>query len=161
MKAILPTKKFSPEQGFAAAAEEFEKLIVKRASDLFEKTHSTWSAESTPDEVIEKSKSGDSIEWFVGREGKIYFWVSGGTGPRWMTSETPMFFKSEFTPKTKRGSLSSGESSYGGDTVGPIWAVWHETEARDFDVSVHEAIVKYLPSKLQKISDKIAKEIWR
>ena len=72
-----------------------------------------------------------------------------------------MWFKSEFTPKTRRGSLSSGESSYGGDSVGPIFEVWHETESRDFDVSVHEAIVKYLPSKLQKISDKIAKEIWR
>ena len=161
MKAILPTKKFNPEAAFAAGVKDFEDTVVKRTDELFDKTHATWSGESTPDSIIEKSTSGYSVEWFVGREGAIYSYVSRGTGPRLLESDTPMFFNSEFTPKTKAGSLDSGFGGSGGMNIGPVWEVWHETEPRDFDITVHKYISDYIPSRANKISKKIAKNIWR
>lgn len=160
MRVIKPSKVFTPNKAWDAAIDKFEQLVVKQADALFDSTHSTWSAESTPDSLIERTNATDGYTWFVGRLGEIYFWVSGGTGPYPITSETGMFFNSEFTPKTNRGSLISGPGASGGDVVGPVFEVIHETEARDFDVSVYIEIRDFLPGQLSSISNALTRNIW-
>jgi hypothetical protein len=162
MKAILPTKRFDPEAAFAAAVDIMESNVIEYANEKFGSTHSTWSAESTPDEIIERTQSGHSVEWFVGRDGLIYSYVSRGTGPRNIYSDTPMFFPSEFTPKTKKGSAVSGPGGSGGVTIGPVWVVEnHEIEPREFDVTVHDLVSKYIPRQVNRINNAISRAIWQ
>jgi hypothetical protein len=161
MKAILPTKKFSPQNAWDAVEKEFEESVIKYANKEFSNTHEGWSADSFPDEIYEKNKSDKSTIWYVGRDGLIYFFVSVGTGPRWLESETPMFFLENYSASTSPGSTRSTGHSQSGAQVGPTWGVWHSTEPREFNVTVLALVEKYIPSRAKALSNAVVNNIWK
>lgn len=160
MKAIVPKKRFSPDSAWDTVIERFEQTVVDFADRKFGETHASWSAENQPDEVIEKTETGRGVTWFVGRDGLIYCYVSRGTGPRTLTSDTSMFFGATYSASTQRGSTRSGSHSQSGARVGPVWSVEHETEDRLFDETVLDLVQRYLPTRINTLKEALKKGMW-
>jgi len=162
MKAILPKRKLDASSAFDAAEDKFSEEIVSYAAREFRTTYSTWSAQSTPDEIFEHTVSPGETTWVVGATGKVYGWVSGGTGPREIVSETPMWFQPGYKPKTYPGHIESGASSRTGPYLGPTWIIEnHEIEAREFDVTVRDVTDERLSVRAKEIADALVDNIWK
>lgn len=120
-------------QGVMLFIEGVVDELAGKAKLLYEATVKTWSRK--PLFRIDKRVTSDTVTEIVGTNDEQYGWVDRGTKTRSIVPRSAggvLVFRSEYTPRTRPGILSSGQKSSGGDLIFTKIVRRHRIKARRF-----------------------------
>jgi hypothetical protein len=151
MTVIVPTRFLRDPVRFERAIEN---TLDGAALDIkvdFAVTTSTWT--NQPRFYIRKTKG----ERFIGTDGLIYKFVSGGTKPHLITAHTPKglaFYATGFRPKSRVRFIGSNKGQQANKDFRRPMVVHHPgTQAREYPEVIKEKWDQELPKIFQRAID--------